>query len=88
MKKLTLTLALVLCLALCVFAFASCGKKGEPEATTANATTPASTTAQATTAEPTTATPTQPPARPYPRAGLQHRPPADLHHPGRKVDLL
>ena len=60
MKKLTLTLALVLCLALCVFAFASCGKKGEPEATTARPT-PASTTAQATTAEPTTATPTQPP---------------------------
>ena len=48
MKNLTVTLALVLSLVLCVFAFASCGKSGKSDATTAAQTT-AGETAAATT---------------------------------------
>ena len=55
MKKLTLALVPVLCLAIVVFAFASCGKSGKTDATTAASTTAASTAAAETTAEGTTA---------------------------------
>jgi len=51
MKKLTLALATVLCLAIVVFAFASCGKSGKTDATTAANTTVASTTEAATEGE-------------------------------------
>ena len=60
MKKLTMALALILCLVLCVFAFASCGKKKNTTATTAEqGTTPsggeATTAVQPTTPATTTA---------------------------------
>ena len=67
MKKAILALVLILCLAIAVFAFASCGKSGKTDATTAANTTaaPAAGTTAEPTAEPTaaetTATPTQPP---------------------------